>query len=234
MSRPQLQAMSVGSVEPAPPPQASPGSRQHAARHAAGIQPESGRRRVLAAMAAGAALAVLAGCKSEPKFQGTDITGSHLGRDMAMVDGAGRLRTLADYKGKVLVVFFGYTHCPDVCPTVMSELAQAMKLLKDDAKKTQVIMITVDPQRDTGAVMNAYVKAFDPHFVGLTGTAEQLHKTAQSFKAYYAKAPGPTPEEYAMNHSSSFYLLDQQGEARVLLNGDAPAMTIAGDIRQLL
>ena len=195
-----------------------------------------GRRRVLAAMAAGVTLAVLAGCKqkSAPKFQGSDISGTDIGSGMAMVDGSGQLRTLADYKGKVVVVFFGYTHCPDVCPTAMAELAQAMTLLKEDAKKVQVIMITVDPQRDTGTALNAYVKAFNPSFVGLTGTPEQLHKTAQSFKAYYAKAPGPTPEQYAMDHSSSFYIIDQQGHARVLLNGNAPAKTIAGDIQQLL
>ncbi|GAB2887461.1 SCO family protein [Paralcaligenes sp. KSB-10] len=194
----------------------------------------SQRRTFIALSAAGALSLALAGCKSEPKFQGTDISGTHLGRDMAMVDSSGQVRTLADYKGKVVVVFFGFTHCPDVCPTAMAELAQTMQLLKDDAKKVQVVMISVDPERDTGALMGAYVKAFYPTFVGLTGSDEQLHKTAQSFKAYYAKAPGKTPGEYDMNHSSSFYILDQKGEARVLLNGNAPAKVIAGDIRQLL
>ncbi|OWT64168.1 SCO family protein [Candidimonas nitroreducens] len=186
-------------------------------------------------MAGGAALALLAGCqKAAPKFQGSDISGTDIGSGLAMVDGSGKLRTLADYKGKVLVVFFGYTHCPDVCPTSMAELAQAMGLLKDEAKQVQVVMITVDPQRDTSKILNAYVKAFDPSFEGLTGTPEQLHKTAQSFRAYYAKAPGPTPEQYAMDHSSSFYIIDKQGQARVLLNGNATAKMIAGDIQQLL
>lgn len=192
------------------------------------------RRSFISLAVAGLLSLGLAGCKEPVKFQGSDISGTHLGRDMAMVDSSGTLRTLADYKGKVVVVFFGFTHCPDVCPTSMAELAQTMSLLKGDAKKVQVVMITVDPERDTGAIMDTYVKAFNPSFVGLTGSAEQLHKTAQSFKAYYAKASGGTPDSYTMNHSSSFYILDQTGEARVLLNGNAPAKVIADDIRQLL
>lgn len=192
------------------------------------------RRSFISLAVAGLLSLGLAGCKEPVKFQGSDISGTHLGRDMAMVDSSGTLRTLADYKGKVVVVFFGFTHCPDVCPTSMAELAQTMSLLKGDAKKVQVVMITVDPERDTGAIMDTYVKAFNPSFVGLTGSAEQLHKTAQSFKAYYAKASGGTADSYSMNHSSSFYILDQTGEARVLLNGNAPAKVIADDIRQLL
>ncbi|TCT03127.1 SCO family protein [Paralcaligenes ureilyticus] len=192
------------------------------------------RRSFISLAVAGLLSLGLAGCKEPVKFQGSDISGTHLGRDMAMVDSSGTLRTLADYKGKVVVVFFGFTHCPDVCPTSMAELAQTMSLLKGDAKKVQVVMITVDPERDTGAIMDTYVKAFNPSFVGLTGSPDQLHKTAQSFKAYYAKASGGTADSYSMNHSSSFYILDQTGEARVLLNGNAPAKVIADDIRQLL
>ena len=195
----------------------------------------SGKRRAfIATSALGLLSMALTGCKDAPKFKGSDISGTHLGRDMAMVDDMGRLRTLADYKGKVTIVFFGFTHCPDVCPTAMAELAQSMLLLKDDAKKVQVIMITVDPERDTAATLNAYVTAFNPSFVGLSGSGEQLKKTAQSFKAYYAKAPGKSPGEYSMDHSSSFYILDEKGEARVLLNGNAPAASIASDVRLLL
>lgn len=195
----------------------------------------SGRRRAFIATSALGLLSIaLTGCKDAPKFQGSDISGTHLGRDLAMVDNTGHLRTLADYKGKVTIVFFGFTHCPDVCPTAMAELAQTMLLLKNDARKVQVIMITVDPERDTPATLNAYVTAFNPNFVGLSGSSEQLKKTAQSFRAYYAKAPGKAPGEYSMDHSSSFYILDEKGEARVLLNGNAPATTIAGDVRLLL
>ncbi|TAM20673.1 MAG: SCO family protein [Candidimonas sp.] len=194
----------------------------------------SQRRTFISRAAAGLLSLGLVGCKRTAKFQGSDISGTHLGRDMAMVDSSGALRTLADYKGKVLVVYFGYTHCPDVCPTSMAELAQAMKLLKGDAQKVQVIMITVDPERDTGAIMASYVKAFNPNFVGLTGSPDQLHKTAQSFKAYYAKASGGTPDTYTMGHSAFFYILDQTGEARVLLDSNAAAKVIASDIQQLL
>ena len=188
-----------------------------------------------AALVGGMLSMTLAGCGNDkPAFKGSDITGTHLGRDMAMVDSSGKVRTLADFKGKVVVVYFGYTHCPDVCPTSMAELAQAMKLLKDDAKDVQVIMISVDPQRDTPAVLDKYAKAFYPTFMGLSGTPQQLATTAHSFKAYYAKVPGKTADDYTMNHSSTFYLIDRKGEARVLLNSNVPAQTVADDIKLLL
>ncbi|HEY9279121.1 MAG TPA: SCO family protein [Eoetvoesiella sp.] len=193
------------------------------------------RRALLTATVAGLLSVTLAACsKSELPFQGNDISGTGLGRDLGMVDPSGKTRSLADYKGKVVVAFFGFTHCPDVCPTAMAQLAQAMTLLKDDADKVQVIMITVDPERDTPEILGKYVQAFNPGFTGLTGSAEQLKKTAQSFKAYYAKSPGKTPGEYSMDHGSSFYILDQDGEARVLLRGDASAEAIASDIKLLL
>lgn len=195
----------------------------------------SKRRAVLTATAVGLLSMTLAACsKSELPFLGSDITGTHLGGALSMVDPSGATRTLADYKGKVVVVFFGFTHCPDVCPTAMAQLAQTMTLLKNDASKVQVIMITVDPERDTPEILGKYVRAFNPAFTGLTGSADQLKKTAQSFKAFYAKAAGPTPEQYSMDHGSSFYILDQDGEARVLLRGDVPAETIAHDIKLLL
>ena len=196
----------------------------------------SSKRRVLLTTTAALALsAALAACgKKELAFQGSDITGTQLGRDLDMIDDSGKPRTLDDYKGKVAVVFFGFTQCPDVCPTAMSELSQTMELLGSDADKVQVIMVSVDPARDTPEVLSAYVKAFHPSFVGLTGTEEQLGKTAKSFKAYYAKSSGGTAEQYSMDHASSFYILDQDGEARVLVSGNTPAKDIASDIRQLL
>ena len=196
----------------------------------------SSKRRTLISAAATLALApVLSACgKEEPTFMGSDITGTELGKDMAMVDGSGQLRTLADYKGKVVVVFFGFTQCPDVCPTAMAELSQTMELLGDNAAQVQILMISVDPERDTPEILSAYVSAFNPDFVGLTGTPEQLSTTAKSFKTYYAKSPGPTPEQYSMDHASSFYIIDQEGEARVLVSGNASAQDIASDINQLL
>ncbi len=193
------------------------------------------RRSLLALPAAAAALSLLAACgKKEVSFIGSDISGTKLGQDMAMQDASGKLRTLADYKGKVAVVFFGYTQCPDVCPTSMAALAEAMELLGKDADKVQVVMISVDPERDTPEVLSAYVQAFNPAFVGLTGTPEQLSKTAKSFKAYYAKSPGAKPDQYSMDHASSFYIIDKDGEARVLVNGSASPQDIAADIKQLL
>lgn len=193
-------------------------------------------RRALAVAAVGLASLMLVACdaSSPVAFQGSDITGTHLGRDMAMQDASGATRSLNDYKGKVVVVFFGYTQCPDVCPTSMAQLAQTMTLLGDDASQVQVIMVSVDPQRDTPAVLGEYVKAFDPRFVGLTGTPEQLGATAKSFKAYYGKSKGASGDQYTMDHSSSFYLFDKKGESRVLVRGDASPEDIAKDIRQLL
>lgn len=193
------------------------------------------RRTLLTLPAALAASSLLAACsQKELSFIGSDITGTHLGQDLDMVDHDGRPRRLADYQGKVALVFFGYTQCPDVCPTAMAELSQTMELLGKDAENVQVLMVSVDPARDTPEILSAYVQAFHPAFVGLTGTPEQLGKTAKSFKAYYAKSAGGTAEQYGMDHASSFYILDQEGEARVLVSGNATAKDIAADIRQLL
>lgn len=193
------------------------------------------RRTLLTLPAALAASSLLTACSpKELTFIGSDITGTHLGQDLDMVDHDGQPRRLADYQGKVALVFFGYTQCPDVCPTAMAELSQTMELLGKDSEKVQVLMVSVDPARDTPEILSAYVQAFNPAFVGLTGTPEQLGKTAKSFKAYYAKSAGGTADQYGMDHASSFYILDQEGEARVLVSGNATAKDIAADIRQLL
>ncbi|MFV0283488.1 MAG: SCO family protein [Castellaniella sp.] len=196
------------------------------------------RRRLLAGALATLPLTLaLPGCtsKAEPlPFEGNDITGTRLGRDLDMIDTTGQRRTLADFKGKVLLVFFGYTQCPDVCPTAMAQAAQALQVLGDQARDVRVIMISVDPARDTPEILGSYVQAFDPAFIGLTGTPEQLDKTAKSFKAFYAKEAGPTPDRYAMNHSSAFYLMDREGEARALLGPALTPENMAHDIKLLL
>ena len=196
------------------------------------------RRRFLAGTLAAIPLSLtLSACSSQAEplvFNGNDITGTHLGRDLDMTDTTGERRTLADFHGKVLLVFFGYTQCPDVCPTAMAQAAQTMQVLGDQATDVQVIMISVDPARDTPDVLGPYVQAFDPSFVGLTGTPEQLDKTASSFKAFYSKEPGPTPDSYAMNHASAFYLMDRNGEARALLGPSLTPEDMAHDIRLLL
>ena len=167
-------------------------------------------------------------------FIGTDITGTGLGKELTMMDHDGRQRTLADYKGKALVVFFGFTHCPDVCPTAMAQLSHIMALLGDRAAEVHVLMISVDPERDTPEIMSRYVKAFDKRFIGLTGTPEQLQQTAKSFKAYYAKVADKTRNTYSMDHSASFYIFDKKGQARVLHTGTASAKDLATDIKSVL
>lgn len=197
-------------------------------------------RRALLATAIAAVPFALAGCGAKASDQplafeaGNDITGTHLGSDLDMTDTSGHHRTLADFKGKVLLVYFGYTQCPDVCPTSMAMAAQAMQLLGAKAHDVQVVMITVDPARDTPKILSAYVQTFDPAFMGLTGSEEQLARTARSFKASYSKEPGPTPQQYGMNHSSAFYLLDRTGNARALISTNTTPQAMAHDIQLLL
>lgn len=167
-------------------------------------------------------------------FEGNDITGYKLGRDLNMIDTSGHKKTLADFKGKVLLIFFGYTQCPDVCPTAMAQAAQAVEILGDKAKDVEVIMISVDPDRDTPEILSAYVQAFDPNFIGLTGSHEQLEKTAKSFKAFYTKEATPNPKHYAINHTSAFYLMDKQGDSRALLGPTLTPEEMAHDIELLL
>jgi len=191
-------------------------------------------RTLFATLTMAAALA-LAGCGSDDvSFVGSDITGTKLGADLAMIDDSGQARTLDDYRDKVVLVFFGFTQCPDVCPTSMSQLAHAMELLGDDADQVQVLMISVDPERDTPEVLGSYVKAFHHSFVGLTGTPDQLADTAKSFRAFYTKVPSANADDYTMDHGSSFYILDRSGDARVLLRGDAPAEEVVHDLRELI
>ena len=200
-----------------------------------------GRRRALRAAASGAlALAVpwaLAACGEKgPAFKGSGITGTHLGKDWTLTDFNGQPRTLASFTGKVLVVFFGYTQCPDVCPTSLAELADVMHKLGPDADKVQVLFITIDPARDTAEILKQYATTFDPRFLALRGTPEETRKVAAAFKAYYAKVPGKSgaADDYTMDHTAAFYLFDTKGEARVLANHDASADSLVHDIKILL
>ena len=192
------------------------------------------RRTVLTtALALGVTTLVTACGDSKPAFKGSDISGTKLGRDWTLTGMDGKTYTLQSFAGKVVLVLLGFTQCPDVCPTSLAELAQVMKLLGTEADRVQVLMISVDPERDTPDVLRAYVSGFDPRFLGLTGTAEQVKQAASSFKAYYAKAP-TSNGGYSVDHSASFYLLDTKGEARVLLSNSMGAEAIAQDIRTLL
>ena len=192
------------------------------------------RRLALRLGAAAAVAAVLAACgDSKPVFKGSDITGTQLGRGMELSDHNGKLRQLSDFSGKVVVVFFGFTQCPDVCPTALAQLTEVMKKLGPDADRVQVLLISVDPERDTPEVLKQYVTAFDPRFLGLTGTPDQVKKAAASFKAYYAKAP-TKDGNYTMDHTAAFYLLDGKGESRVLVNNNVGVDALTQDIQALL
>ena len=187
------------------------------------------RRLVLLVLAAWLAACTPAG----PSFKGSDVTGATFGRDFALTDPAGQPRTLADYRGKAVAVFFGYTQCPDVCPTTLAALAEATRTLGADADKVQVVFITVDPDRDTAALLAQYVPAFDPRFVGLRGDAAATERVAREFKVIYQKVPGTTPDRYTMDHSAGIFLFDRAGRLRVYESSADPAV-LAHDLRTLL
>lgn len=189
------------------------------------------RRRSLALFAA----ALLAGCGAGgAKFEASDVTGASLGGDFALKDPDGRERTLADFRGKAVVVFFGYTQCPDVCPATLATLAEAMKRLGSDADRVQVLFITVDPERDTPALLKQYVPAFDRRFLGLYGDADATARTAKEFKVIYQKVPGTTPGSYTVDHSAGSYVFDPQGRLRLFVSNGQGADVFAHDLRELL
>lgn len=175
------------------------------------------------------------GCtESKPQFRGVDITGADYARDLRLTDHNGQVRSLQDFKGKAVIVFFGYTQCPDVCPTSMAELAEVKKLLGTDGDKLQGIFVTVDPARDTAEVLKAYMGNFDPSFLALIPTPEQLATVAKDFKVYYKRVEGKTPTSYTMDHSAGSYLYDPQGRLRVYNRYGSGAPALAADVKQLL
>ncbi|OWQ46256.1 SCO family protein [Roseateles noduli] len=195
----------------------------------------------LGSLGAISAATLLAGCdklgfSSAPKasFQGVDLTGAAYARGFSLPDQNGKTRTLEDFKGKVVVVFFGFTQCPDVCPTTLAELAQVKKALGPDGDKVQGVFVTVDPERDKPELLKAYLESFDPGFVALRGTPEQLKETAKEFKIYYAKVPGKTPDSYTMDHTAASFLFDPQGRVRVFSRYGAGASALMGDIKALI
>jgi protein SCO1/2 len=178
---------------------------------------------------------LIAGCTPDgPKFQSSDVTGATFGRDFNLIDATGKPRTLADYRGKAVVIFFGYTQCPDVCPTTLAELAEVMKKLGPDADRVQVLFVTVDPERDTRELLAQYVPAFDPRFMGLYGDAAATARTAKEFKIIYQKQPGATPGSYTMDHSAGTYIFDPQGRLRLYVSYGQGPEVFAHDLRELL
>jgi len=181
--------------------------------------------------AAAAALVLVAGCDG-PKFQSTDITGAPYGKALELADTQGRVRHLEDFRGKAVVMFFGFTHCPDICPTTLAEIAGAVKTLGSDAERVQVLFVTVDPERDTPQALREYVGAFDPRFIALRGDDAATQRVAKDFKIYYEKRKqGAT---YTIDHSAQAYVLDAQGRLRLLVRHDRIGKDLAPDLRTLL
>ena len=201
-------------------------------------------RAALAALGAGSAAAGLAGCDrlgagagaatGQPAFRGIDITGANYASELALPDPDGRLRTLAEFKGQVVVVFFGFTQCPDVCPTTLAELAAAKRELGADGARVQGIFVTVDPARDTPEVLRAYVAAFDAGFVALRGSPEQTLATARAFKVFYNRVEGSTPGSYTIDHTAGSYLFDAKGRVRLFTRHGTGQAALVSDLRRLL
>jgi protein SCO1/2 len=194
-------------------------------------------RRAAWAVVAGATAAFgLLGCDrfQAPAFKGIDITGADYARELALTDPDGRRRSLAEFKGRVVVVFFGFTHCPDVCPTTMAELALVKQQLGADGQRLQGVFVTVDPQRDTPELLKAYVTNFDPGFVALRGTPEETLAVAKHFKVFFAKVPGKTEGSYTIDHTAGAYLFDPEGRVRLFTRHGTGADALLHDVRILL
>ncbi|MBN8493984.1 MAG: SCO family protein [Burkholderiales bacterium] len=190
------------------------------------------RRSVLAVLLA-AALGTACSPREQPvAFEALDISGADWGRDFALRDSEGHPRTLADYRGKAVLVFFGFTQCPDICPTALSRAAEVMQHLGPEAARLQVIFVTIDPERDTPALLREYTRAFHPSFVGLHGDEATTAATAAQFKVFYRKVP--TGSSYTMDHSAISYVFDPQGRLRLAVKHEQPAASLAADIGQLL
>ena len=191
-------------------------------------------RTALTCLAAAGLAACERGLGSAASFKAVDITGAEYGRDFELSDADGKVRRLADFKGQVVVMFFGFTHCPDVCPTTMLELATVKKALGADAARVQGIFITVDPERDTPALLKSYIEHFDAGFVALRGTPEQTKAVAQHFKVFYAKVPGPTEASYSMDHTAGSYVFDAKGRLRLFTRYGTGAEALTHDLKLLL
>jgi protein SCO1/2 len=192
------------------------------------------RRRAFSFLIAALAAAGLPGCgrPQQGPWHAVDITGADYAQDFSLLDPDGRMRTLADFRGQAVLVFFGFTQCPDVCPTALARAAEVMQLLGDDARRLQVIFVTVDPERDTPELLRAYTGAFHPSFLGLHADLETTAATARAFKIFYRKVP--TGSSYTMDHTALSYAYDPQGRLRLAVRHETPAADVAADIARLL
>ena len=185
----------------------------------------------IVAIVAGAATAWID--RKPAGFRATDITGSSVGADFSMTDHNGKPRRLSDFKGKVVVVFFGFLNCPDVCPTTLARAAAVMKRLGAKASEVQVLLVTVDPERDTLDLLRSYVTSFDPRFLGLRGTQQELDAAARAFKIVYMKSPTPGGG-YTMDHTASSFAVDKEGRTRLLISHETSADAMGEDIARLV
>ena len=197
------------------------------------------RRNAIKNLAAIAGLTALGGTltacgQTERRFHAIDITGASYGQQLALPDTQGQTRSLRDFVGKVVVLFFGYVQCPDVCPTSLAELSEAKRLLGANGSRVQAVFVTVDPQRDTPAVLKAYMEAFDPSFVALRPTPEQLEQVTRDFRIFYRRVDGPTPTSYTVDHSAGSYIFDPKGRLRLYAQYRGGAQALADDIGALL
>lgn len=190
------------------------------------------RRTALLTLAASA----LAACAPEgkPQFKAVDITGADYAKDFPLPDVDGRMRSIKEFQGKAVVVFFGYTQCPDVCPTTLTEIAEARKLLGADGAKVQGVLITVDPERDKPELLKAYVANFGPDFIALRGTPEQTAQVAKDFKVFYRRVEGKAPGSYFMEHSAASFVYDPQGRLRLYSRYGSGAQALADDLKLIL
>lgn len=197
--------------------------------------PSPNRRNLLLGAGAAVLVPMLAGCsKADQGFSGIDITGADYATGFSLTDHNGQLRTLVDFRGKAVVIFFGFTQCPDVCPTSMSEMAQARELLGADGERLQGLFISIDPERDTPEIMKEYMAAFDPSFLALYSAPGELPELAKQFRIYYRKVPGATPTSYTMDHTAGSYVYDPQGRVRLYHRYGTGAQALADDVRKLL
>ena len=200
----------------------------------------SGKRNAIKLIAGGvisaAALVLMSACSQEekPQFKSIDLTGADYAKAFSLTDQNGQMRSLNDFAGKVVVVFFGFTQCPDACPTTMAELAQVKKQLGPDGDKLQTLFITVDPERDTPELLKAYMANFDPTFLALRPSMDKLPDLAKDFKIYYKKVEGKTPGSYTMDHSAGSYVYDAKGRVRLYYRYGSGVDALISDIRLLL
>jgi protein SCO1 len=183
----------------------------------------------------GAAASMLNGCEgARPGFNSGDITGAGWGGDFRVPDHNGVVRTLGDFRGKVVLLFFGFTQCPDVCPTALLRMQGVMRLLGQDAERVQVLFMTIDPERDLPVVLKEYVTQFDKRFLGLAASVQETAEVARRFNAFYRKVEGKTPTSYTMDHSTFTYGFDVKGRLRILIPHNLEEDKLTEDVRKLL